>query len=186
MAAFGGSSIRKKRNFKGLQLNDSPLSIPTPSLTNAESSAGPSTLGLNANQAAGAASTSSGLTAPAAASGKGSSLNSGQTVAGNRRSLDDSVGTATGSAFSLPASGANYHNKLSEQLASLELGKVDGEKLDLRNEDLKFIGELGAGNGGTVTKVSSTVALTMELARAWTRADRTQLSPRCCTRRATR
>lgn len=48
-------------------------------------------------------------------------------------------------------SGANYHNKLSEQLATLELGAQ--HKYDLKEEDLTFISELGAGNGGTVTKV---------------------------------
>lgn len=50
-----------------------------------------------------------------------------------------------------PSSGANYHNKLSEQLANLELGVE--YKLDLKNEDLSFLSELGSGNGGTVTKV---------------------------------
>lgn len=50
-----------------------------------------------------------------------------------------------------PNSGANYHNKLTQQLANLELGVE--YKLDLKNEDLKTLAELGAGNGGTVTKV---------------------------------
>jgi mitogen-activated protein kinase kinase len=40
---------------------------------------------------------------------------------------------------------------LSEQMATLELGVEF--KLDLRAEDLKTIERLGAGNGGTVSKV---------------------------------
>jgi mitogen-activated protein kinase kinase len=53
-----------------------------------------------------------------------------------------------------PASSrSNYHSKLSEQLAGLELADSKREKLDLKTEDLKVIGDLGAGNGGTVTKV---------------------------------
>jgi mitogen-activated protein kinase kinase len=42
-------------------------------------------------------------------------------------------------------------NDLSEQMATLELGVEF--KLDLRAEDLKTIKPLGAGNGGTVSKV---------------------------------
>ncbi|MBW0475421.1 hypothetical protein O181_015136 [Austropuccinia psidii MF-1] len=44
----------------------------------------------------------------------------------------------------------DYHNKLSEQLATLEIGLEF--KLDLHGEDLEILGELGAGNGGTVCK----------------------------------
>jgi mitogen-activated protein kinase kinase len=40
---------------------------------------------------------------------------------------------------------------LSEQIATLELGVEF--KLDLRAEDLKTIERLGAGNGGTVSRV---------------------------------
>lgn len=44
----------------------------------------------------------------------------------------------------------DYHNKLSEQLATLEIGLEF--KLDLHAEDLQLLGDLGAGNGGTVCK----------------------------------
>ncbi|GAA5914002.1 hypothetical protein JCM5296_001537 [Sporobolomyces johnsonii] len=44
----------------------------------------------------------------------------------------------------------SYHNKLTDQLANLELGVEF--KLDLRNEDLEVLNELGCGNGGTVSK----------------------------------
>lgn len=45
----------------------------------------------------------------------------------------------------------NYHSKISEQLANLEIGVEF--KLDLRAEDLEGVNELGHGNGGTVSKV---------------------------------
>lgn len=44
-----------------------------------------------------------------------------------------------------------YQNKLTEQLANLEIGVEF--KLDLRAEDIEAVSELGHGNGGTVTKV---------------------------------
>jgi mitogen-activated protein kinase kinase len=115
------ASIRKKRNFKGLALAESPLSTPSPQ----------STAGAASGRASGSALPS------ALASGSSASL-----------ALRDGAGSAID-----PASGANYHNKLSEQLANLELGIE--YKLDLKNEDLKHLSELGSGNSGTVTKVSS-------------------------------
>lgn len=45
---------------------------------------------------------------------------------------------------------SSYHNTLSEQLATLELGVEF--KLDLRSEDLQVLNEIGSGNGGTVSK----------------------------------
>lgn len=50
-----------------------------------------------------------------------------------------------------PSSHQKYQNKLTEQLASLEIGVEF--KLDLRAEDIEAVTELGHGNGGTVTKV---------------------------------
>lgn len=47
--------------------------------------------------------------------------------------------------------GSSKANKLSEHLSTLELGIEF--KLDLRAEDLELIRELGAGNGGTVSRV---------------------------------
>ncbi|KAK9479115.1 kinase-like domain-containing protein [Lipomyces japonicus] len=44
-----------------------------------------------------------------------------------------------------------YHNNLVESLSTLEIGVEF--RLDLRIEDLKTVLELGAGNGGTVSKV---------------------------------
>jgi mitogen-activated protein kinase kinase len=120
------SSIRKKRNFKGLHLADTPLSSPPPKPGSSTSSA--STAGNKLT-----ASRSTETDVPSTA--KSSSLIAPPPLPGAD-----------------PTSGANYHNKLSEQLANLELGVE--YKLDLKNEDLTFISELGSGNGGTVTKVS--------------------------------
>ena len=66
------------------------------------------------------------------------------TSAGHTPSLSGS------SAASSHSHRSSYHNKLTEQLATLELGVEF--KLDLRSEDLEVLSELGSGNGGTVTK----------------------------------
>ncbi|ETS62752.1 protein kinase fuz7 [Moesziomyces aphidis] len=122
LSSGAGSSIRKKRNFKGLQLAESPLASP-----------------------AGAASTPN---------------NGESSAASNASTIGKSATVTPGGSLALPGrngaeaepnSGANYHNKLTQQLANLELGVE--YKLDLKNEDLKTVSELGAGNGGTVTKV---------------------------------
>lgn len=60
--------------------------------------------------------------------------------------------SAPTSATSASAQRSTYHHKLTDHLASLEISNPE-TKLDLRAEDLKNIGELGAGNGGTVNKV---------------------------------
>jgi len=50
----------------------------------------------------------------------------------------------------LSSNRTDYHDKLTEQLATLEIGLEF--KLDLHAEDLQLLGDLGAGNGGTVCK----------------------------------
>ena len=125
LSSSAGSSIRKKRNFKGLQLAESPLASP------GDASFTPSTQ----NNGQGSANSN------ASTIGKSSSITPGGSL-----SLPAKNGLDTE-----PNSGANYHNKLTQQLANLELGVE--YKLDLKNEDLKTLSELGAGNGGTVTKV---------------------------------
>lgn len=118
------SSIRKKRNFKGLQLADSPLAS-----TDGEASTTPSQNGEGSAKS------------NASTIGKSSAVTPGGTLSLPGKNSFDTE----------PNSGANYHNKLTQQLANLELGVE--YKLDLKNEDLKTLAELGAGNGGTVTKV---------------------------------
>lgn len=115
---LAGSSTRKKRNFKGLQLVDSPsTSAETAGQTSAKSNA--STIGK-----------------------------SGTTI--TPKDVPNSNG-ASNTYHVDSTSGATYHNKLTEQLAHLELGIE--YKLDLKNDDIKTLSELGAGNGGTVSKV---------------------------------
>lgn len=46
---------------------------------------------------------------------------------------------------------SNYHSRLTEQIATLDMNSE--KKLDLKNEDLKELSELGQGNGGSVKKV---------------------------------
>lgn len=125
LSSSAASSIRKKRNFKGLQLAESPLASP-----GGASSATPSQ-----NTGEGSATSNASTIGKSSANTPGGSL-----------SLPRKNGLDTE-----PNSGANYHNKLTQQLANLELGVE--YKLDLKNEDLKTLSELGAGNGGTVTKV---------------------------------
>ncbi|KAF9517261.1 hypothetical protein BS47DRAFT_1291331 [Hydnum rufescens UP504] len=60
--------------------------------------------------------------------------------------------SAPTSATLASAQRATYHHKLQEQLATLDIRNPDA-RLDLTLEDLKTIGELGQGNGGTVSKV---------------------------------
>jgi len=61
--------------------------------------------------------------------------------------------TISASPNSAPATGnkSNYHIHLSEQIATLDMNSE--KKLDLKNEDLKELAELGQGNGGSVKKV---------------------------------
>lgn len=125
------ASIRKKRNFKGLHLADSPLSTPSPTSGNTASSSS----SISYSKSTGTSSTG--------INGSSTAKSSSQIATSALPGTD-------------AASGASYHNKLSEQLASLELGDY---KLDLKNDDLTFMSELGSGNGGTVTKVSHQVLL---------------------------
>lgn len=119
-----GSSIRKKRNFKGLQLADSPLADTAGADSTTPSQPGEGSAKSNASTI-----------------GKSSAVTPGGSLTLSSKNGYDAE----------PNSGANYHNKLTQQLANLELGVE--YKLDLKNEDLKTLAELGAGNGGTVTKV---------------------------------
>lgn len=180
------SSIRKKRNFKGLQLNDAPLQgtsaageTPGPSSSSSSSSRDPNgVIGSHGTttQYAGSRSnvgsnrtpvSSSFVSTPSTAKSSAftsSRLAPGATVNQTTSSTTSSSSRGAHSGRSEvgsgqqqhylevePSSGASYHNTLTEQLRNLELGVE--YKLDLKNEDLKMLSELGSGNGGTVTKV---------------------------------
>lgn len=70
---------------------------------------------------------------------------------------DDNLLTVTSTPHSAPATGSlsatrpGLHNDLTQKLATLDMNAET--KLDLRNEDLKELQELGQGNGGSVKKV---------------------------------
>jgi mitogen-activated protein kinase kinase len=87
-----------------------------------------------------------------------SKATAGDASAGGTSAVDGFV-AVTPAPTSAPASGTmsasvkrmTYHTTLSNTLASLDLNAE--LKLDLRDEDLKDLHELGQGNGGSVKKV---------------------------------
>ncbi|KAL4073211.1 kinase-like domain-containing protein [Scleroderma yunnanense] len=132
--------IRKKRNFKALQLDVSlstmpkdPEPIPTraaPATTTTKSKKRPPPMTLNAPKLGQmpAANDPDGCPVPVA---NGLSPASGTGHASSRRNT--------------------YHTTLSNTLANLDMNAET--RFDLRNEDLKDLQELGQGNGGSVKKV---------------------------------
>ncbi|KAF8555258.1 Pkinase-domain-containing protein [Imleria badia] len=133
--------IRKKRNFKALQLDvtqsakpKEPEPIPT--------RAAPATTGVAKGKKRPPPMT---LNAPKL----------GQTPATN--DVDGTLIAAGVGPPSAPATGATsgrrntYHATLSNTLANLDMNAET--RYDLRNEDLKDLQELGQGNGGSVKKV---------------------------------
>ncbi|KAF9242616.1 kinase-like domain-containing protein [Melanogaster broomeanus] len=131
--------IRKKRNFKALQLD-----VTEPAKPN-EAQPIPTR-----------------LAPPPAAKGKKrpppmtlSAPKLGQTPAAN--DVDSNLLSVGGGPTSAPATGSasarrnTYHATLSNTLANLDRNAET--RYDLRNEDLKDLQELGQGNGGSVKKV---------------------------------
>lgn len=121
------SSVRKKRNFKDLHLPSTPLAA-----------AGPSSVGSSSTVPVPSIAARSGVASETEFSSEGTP-NGASTSGTSSQSTKSNV------------KAADYHDTLSEKLASFGLGY----KLVLKNEDLKFLSELGSGNGGTVTKVSA-------------------------------
>lgn len=71
---------------------------------------------------------------------------------------DNNMLTVTTTPNSAPVTGTvpssarpGYHNDLTQKLAKMDMHSET--KLDLKNEDLKELQELGQGNGGSVKKV---------------------------------
>lgn len=156
------SAVRKKRNFKDLHLPSTPLATgaaapsASSSFSTATAAGGPS-----ASTAAGGARVqkegSSAAEQGAASTSQGDARNSSLRTAsssarsstGGAASSSTTLTTASAGGVGAEGSEADYHDRLSEKLASFGLGY----KLELKNEDLKFLSELGSGNSGTVTKV---------------------------------
>lgn len=134
--------IRKKRNFKALQLDVAKAPPPAPE---------PAPIRL----------------APAPGAAAGGKRRpppmklAAPKVSSNAAAVEtDNTLLAVGGPNSAPATGIgsasktsyNYHNTLSTTLANLDLNS-ENKYHDLRTEDLKDLQELGQGNGGSVKKV---------------------------------
>ncbi|SGY33367.1 BQ5605_C002g01487 [Microbotryum silenes-dioicae] len=168
-------SARKNRNKKGLALtaeaakpgtlsNTSAAELLSAGANDSSSTRGATCTGGGESVAA-RAPRSSKTSAPVQVSGS-SRTTSRRSIASSATSASSSAsspllpitpGGLSASSLSSTASGvsmsqdrARYQNRLSEQLATLELGVEF--KLDLRTEDLEVLEELGSGNGGTVTR----------------------------------
>ncbi|KAL5482739.1 STE7 [Sanghuangporus weigelae] len=133
--------VRKKRNFKALQLDVTKSAQPPPPQPP-----------LNAEPVA--------IRPPPQANGKRRPPPmklAAPKVTANPPPVEDNLLTVNGvGSNSAPATGAlsatrPYHNDLTQKLANLDMNAET--KYDLRNEDLKELQELGQGNGGSVKKV---------------------------------
>jgi len=147
--------IRKKRNFKALQLDVSqtpkpkePEPVPTrvaPPTTVTAAPKGkkrPPPMTLNAPKLG---------------------------VSDAVQDTDNNLLTATGGSPALTTASTNarrntYHTTLSNTLANLDMNAET--RYDLRNEDLKDLQELGQGNGGSVKKVEHTPTNTIMAKKA--------------------
>ena len=146
--------VRKKRNFKALQLD---VSKPDPTVTPTAPSLLEPTAATNgaatAKQPVATRNAPTGrrrpppmnLAAPKVAA-------TAQSVAG-----DDNLLMVSNTPNSAPVTGSTsatrpaYHSDLTQKLANMDMNAET--KYDLRNEDLKELQELGQGNGGSVKKV---------------------------------
>ncbi|KAJ7069432.1 ste7-like protein [Mycena amicta] len=142
--------IRKKRNFKALQLTtEQPASPVTPAPQDPE----PIAMRQAPAPAVGAAG---GKRRPPPMTLKAPKLPPSTTS--NAPVDDNTLLTVANGSNSAPNTASphinkrnTYHTALSNTLANLDLNNET--KLDLRNEDLKEIRELGQGNGGSVKLV---------------------------------
>lgn len=144
--------IRKKRNFKALQLDVSQTAKPkepepvpirvAPPTTAPKGKKRPPPMTLNAPKLG---------------------------VSNAVQDTDGNLLTAAGSSPALTTASTNarrntYHTTLSNTLANLDMNAET--RYDLRNEDLKDLQELGQGNGGSVKKVEHTPTNTIMAKKA--------------------
>lgn len=127
--------IRKKRNFKDLQLPVSEASAP------ADHEPVPTRL----------APQPAGKKRPPPMTLKAPKISNGTNGDPERLSTPNGLISAPPTA-SASARRNTYHDTLSNTLANLDMNG-ETKKFDLRNEDLKDLQELGQGNGGSVKKV---------------------------------
>jgi mitogen-activated protein kinase kinase len=152
MASIAVSPIRKKRNFKALQLNVK-AQLPTPTeVEPVPMRQAPTVAGAPAAKKRPPPMT---LKVPKVSSGSGSVSAVEQEVPNMLTVITNGPNSATNAAsVSASARRNTYHATLSSTLANLDMNAE--VKFDLRNEDLKDLQELGQGNGGSVKKVEHT------------------------------
>jgi mitogen-activated protein kinase kinase len=134
------SALRKKRNFKALQLDVSKQPNPETQRTITN----PSVIPALRN-------TAGGKKRPPPMTLKASK----PAVVSEEDGINISAADGPTSAQPIASASANrmtYHTTLSNTLANLDMNAEDKYQ-DLRHEDLKDIKELGQGNGGSVKKV---------------------------------
>ena len=146
----------RKRNFKGLQLRG----MPSFGSTDASGYDGMSNISMTEDDAhntrcVGPLSGIKGWLSPS----RGRYNNPiSPLISNSRQNSGDSDGLSSsckvkGGAQSLNQGPGSYHEILSHQLHGMEIGSNTTEPLDLSPEKLKVIGELGCGNGGSVSKI---------------------------------
>ncbi|KZT12116.1 kinase [Laetiporus sulphureus 93-53] len=135
MAAPAGP-VRKKRNFKALQLDVSKQPPPEPEPAPIRAAPAPADASRTKKR-------------PPPMTLKAPKIGTSGITAesGEQPAVDSSISTAAGAS----SKRMTYHSTLSSTLANLELNSQT--KYDLRNEDLEDLQELGQGNGGSVKKV---------------------------------
>ncbi|KZS92279.1 Pkinase-domain-containing protein [Sistotremastrum niveocremeum HHB9708] len=147
MATTAATPIRKKRNFKALQLDVSQppaIQTPNPPLQPIPSRAAPVPNGA----------ANGGKRKPPMmdlSKSKKTPVAAGADQDASPNHLTVTVGPNSAPATGMPSSRPTYQSTLQQHLADLDMNAET--KLDLRNEDLREISELGQGNGGSVKKV---------------------------------
>ena len=150
--------VRKKRNFKALALD---VSVPSPPPTQ------PAPIPTRLPPPAG-----TGMKKKPPAMDLSKSIPKDPTPTSSVDTLSPNlVVTVTASPGSTPQTGtmpqkSNYHSRLTEQIATLDMNSE--KKLDLKNEDLKELSELGQGNGGSVKKVEHIPTGMLMAKKVWT------------------
>jgi len=141
MMAMAPTPIRKKRNFKALQLEVKQATTPT------EQEPVPTRL------APAPAAPPGGKKRPPPMTLKAPKIPTNGTVLDADRQLLTSNGPNSAPITASASARRNtYHDTLSNTLANLDINS-ETKRFDIRNEDLKDLQELGQGNGGSVKKV---------------------------------
>ena len=142
----------RRRNFKGLQLRGMPT-FGGADVVDADNFAAAGVFGEDAPTSRGGAL--AGIKDWFSPSRAWGSITS--PLAMRQNSNENDVVQSDGAAIlpnsSPPRRGLSYHEELSNRMHGLEVGGAASEPLDLSIENLETICELGAGSGGSVSKV---------------------------------